>query len=111
MRLLLAPSAPQRLSIRLLQPSDKPPYRVKLSWEQPESLNGLLLEHYRLIYGPKSEQQAEGRDFTLTVENTDITLENLHAGQDYTFRLAAKNAIGYGEEVVESIRTEDSGKN
>lgn len=85
---------------RNLQVTDITTDSITLSWEAPESDGTCDVVQYQVDM--KDDQQT---DYTsvgkLSARITTYTVEYLHKGRLYRFRVRAKNAAGYSERAAE----------
>ncbi|KAF3837007.1 hypothetical protein F7725_004471 [Dissostichus mawsoni] len=70
-----------------------------LQWHPPAVTHGPL-QGYRLRFGRKDVDP-------LTREN-HYTTKEIHKGASYTFRLSARNKVGFGEETVKEVTTNEA---
>uniref|UniRef100_A0AAY4AQZ6 Receptor-type tyrosine-protein phosphatase S n=1 Tax=Denticeps clupeoides TaxID=299321 RepID=A0AAY4AQZ6_9TELE len=73
-----------------------------LQWHPPPNTHGLLLG-YRLRFGRKDVEPLTVIEFP--ERENHYTTKEIHKGAYYTFRLSARNKVGFGEETVKEITT------
>ncbi|XP_048358782.1 receptor-type tyrosine-protein phosphatase delta isoform X37 [Sphaerodactylus townsendi] len=71
-----------------------------IQWHPPADTYGPL-QGYRLRFGRKDIDTLKMREFT--EKDDHYTATDIHKGTSYVFRLAARNKVGFGEEVVKEI--------
>ncbi|XP_077201128.1 receptor-type tyrosine-protein phosphatase delta isoform X30 [Paroedura picta] len=71
-----------------------------IQWHPPPDTYGPL-QGYRLRFGRKDMDTVKMQEFT--EKDDHYTATDIHKGTSYVFRLAAKNKVGFGEEVVKEI--------
>uniref|UniRef100_A0A8C2IE29 Receptor-type tyrosine-protein phosphatase S n=1 Tax=Cyprinus carpio TaxID=7962 RepID=A0A8C2IE29_CYPCA len=73
-----------------------------LQWHPPTNTYGLL-QGYRLRFGRKDVEPLTVIEFS--ERENHYTTKEIHKGASYTFRLSARNRVGFGEETVKEITT------
>ncbi|XP_051577763.1 receptor-type tyrosine-protein phosphatase S-like isoform X12 [Myxocyprinus asiaticus] len=73
-----------------------------LQWHPPPNTYGPL-QGYRLRFGRKDVEPLTVIEFT--ERDSHYTTKEIHKGASYTFRLSARNKVGFGEETVKEITT------
>ncbi|XP_051554599.1 receptor-type tyrosine-protein phosphatase delta-like isoform X8 [Myxocyprinus asiaticus] len=73
-----------------------------LQWHPPPNTYGLL-QGYRLRFGRKDVEPLTVIEFS--ERDNHYTTKEIHKGASYTFRLSARNKVGFGEETVKEITT------
>ncbi|XP_035385716.1 receptor-type tyrosine-protein phosphatase delta isoform X10 [Electrophorus electricus] len=73
-----------------------------LQWHPPPNTHGLL-QGYRLRFGRKDVEPLTVIEFP--ERENHYTTKEIHKGASYTFRLSARNRVGFGEETVKEIST------
>ncbi|KAJ8008280.1 hypothetical protein DPEC_G00103170 [Dallia pectoralis] len=73
-----------------------------LQWHPPALTHGLL-QGYRLRFGRKDVDPLTVIEFP--ERENHYTTKEIHKGASYTFRLSARNKVGFGEETVKEIST------
>ncbi|KAL8203160.1 UNVERIFIED_CONTAM: hypothetical protein K2H54_043516 [Gekko kuhli] len=71
-----------------------------IQWHPPADTYGPL-QGYRLRFGRKDMDTFKTREFT--EKDDHYTATDIHKGTSYIFRLAARNKVGFGEEMVKEI--------
>nr|XP_056722658.1 receptor-type tyrosine-protein phosphatase delta isoform X11 [Euleptes europaea] len=71
-----------------------------IQWHPPADTYGPL-QGYRLRFGRKDIDTFKMREFT--EKDDHYTATDIHKGTAYVFRLAARNKVGFGEEMVKEI--------
>lgn len=71
-----------------------------IQWHPPADTYGPL-QGYRLKFGRKDMDTFKMREFT--EKDDHYTATDIHKGTSYVFRLAARNKVGFGEEMVKEI--------
>ncbi|XP_051785954.1 receptor-type tyrosine-protein phosphatase delta isoform X5 [Erpetoichthys calabaricus] len=71
-----------------------------IQWHPPVETFGPL-HGYRLKYGRKDTEVMTTLEFSEKEDHFTIT--DIHKGASYVFRLAARNKVGFGEEIVKEI--------
>uniref|UniRef100_A0A671NSL5 Receptor-type tyrosine-protein phosphatase S n=1 Tax=Sinocyclocheilus anshuiensis TaxID=1608454 RepID=A0A671NSL5_9TELE len=71
-----------------------------LQWHPPTNTYGLL-QGYRLRFGRKDVEPLTVIEFS--ERENHYTTKEIHKGASYTFRLSARNRVGFGEETVKEI--------
>jgi alpha-tubulin suppressor-like RCC1 family protein len=79
-----APSAPQALSVA---PADS---QATVTWLPPATDNGSHVVSYQVTVSPG------GKNVTVPSTRTNVTIDGLTNGSNYTFTTKAKNGFGYG---------------
>ncbi|XP_067118377.1 tyrosine-protein phosphatase Lar-like isoform X6 [Centruroides vittatus] len=87
-------------SIQLMQ--EEPHLQVQIQWTRPIHIYGQLLS-YRLSYGRTDGIHMEELEIN-PLDHTTI-VQNLDRGARYVFRLAGRNALGWGQESVAYLDT------
>ncbi|XP_059374970.1 receptor-type tyrosine-protein phosphatase S-like isoform X25 [Carassius carassius] len=75
-----------------------------LQWHPPTNTYGLL-QGYRLRFGRKDVEPLTVIEFS--ERENHYTTKEIHKGASYTFRLSARNRVGFGEETVKEITTHE----
>ncbi|XP_058636816.1 receptor-type tyrosine-protein phosphatase delta isoform X41 [Onychostoma macrolepis] len=73
-----------------------------LQWHPPTNTYGPL-QGYRLRFGRKDVEPLTIIEFS--ERENHYTTKEIHKGASYTFRLSARNRVGFGEETVKEITT------
>ncbi|XP_062865218.1 receptor-type tyrosine-protein phosphatase S-like isoform X8 [Trichomycterus rosablanca] len=73
-----------------------------LQWHPPPNTHGPL-QGYRLRFGRKDVEPLTVIEFP--ERENHYTTKEIHKGASYTFRLSARNKVGFGEETVKEIST------
>ncbi|XP_065105711.2 receptor-type tyrosine-protein phosphatase delta isoform X11 [Paramisgurnus dabryanus] len=73
-----------------------------LQWHPPPNTYGPL-QGYRLRFGRKDVEPLTVIEFS--ERENHYTTKEIHKGATYTFRLSARNKVGFGEETVKEITT------
>ncbi|XP_055795193.1 receptor-type tyrosine-protein phosphatase S-like isoform X28 [Salvelinus fontinalis] len=73
-----------------------------LQWHPPALIHGPL-QGYRLRFGRKDVDPLTIIEFP--ERENHYTTKEIHKGASYTFRLSARNKVGFGEETVKEIST------
>ncbi|XP_073763871.1 receptor-type tyrosine-protein phosphatase delta isoform X27 [Danio rerio] len=73
-----------------------------LQWHPPPNTFGPL-QGYRLRFGRKDVEPLTVIEFS--ERENHYTTKEIHKGASYTFRLSARNKVGFGEETVKEIST------
>lgn len=73
-----------------------------LQWHPPTLTHGPL-QGYRLRFGRKDVDPLTIIEFP--ERENHYTTKEIHKGASYTFRLSARNKVGFGEETVKEINT------
>ncbi|XP_076849193.1 receptor-type tyrosine-protein phosphatase delta isoform X23 [Brachyhypopomus gauderio] len=73
-----------------------------LQWHPPPNTHGPL-QGYRLRFGRKDVEPLTVIEFP--ERENHYTTKEIHKGASYTFRLSARNRVGFGEETVKEIST------
>ncbi|XP_050970888.1 receptor-type tyrosine-protein phosphatase S isoform X20 [Labeo rohita] len=73
-----------------------------LQWHPPANTYGAL-QGYRLRFGRKDVEPLTVIEFS--ERENHYTTKEIHKGASYTFRLSARNRVGFGEETVKEITT------
>ncbi|XP_016326882.1 receptor-type tyrosine-protein phosphatase delta-like [Sinocyclocheilus anshuiensis] len=73
-----------------------------LQWHPPTNTYGLL-QGYRLRFGRKDVEPLTVIEFS--ERENHYTTKEIHKGASYSFRLSARNRVGFGEETVKEITT------
>ncbi|XP_056103037.1 receptor-type tyrosine-protein phosphatase S isoform X48 [Rhinichthys klamathensis goyatoka] len=73
-----------------------------LQWHPPPNSYGPL-QGYRLRFGRKDVEPLTVIEFS--ERENHYTTKEIHKGASYTFRLSARNKVGFGEETVKEITT------
>uniref|UniRef100_A0A8C2ER76 Receptor-type tyrosine-protein phosphatase S n=1 Tax=Cyprinus carpio TaxID=7962 RepID=A0A8C2ER76_CYPCA len=73
-----------------------------LQWHPPTNTYGPL-QGYRLRFGRKDVEPLTVIEFS--ERENHYTTKEIHKGASYTFRLSARNRVGFGEETVKEITT------
>ncbi|XP_060093330.1 receptor-type tyrosine-protein phosphatase delta isoform X27 [Heteronotia binoei] len=71
-----------------------------IQWHPPADTYGPL-QGYRLRFGRKDMDTFKMREFT--EKDDHYTATDIHKGTSYVFRLAARNKVGFGEEIIKEI--------
>ncbi|KAG2466367.1 PTPRF phosphatase, partial [Polypterus senegalus] len=82
------------------QPLIKDVMLADAQWHPPVETFGPL-HGYRLKYGRKDTEVMTTLEFSEKEDHFTIT--DIHKGASYVFRLAARNKVGFGEEIVKEI--------
>jgi len=93
------PSAPTGLTVETYNAA------VTLYWVAPASNGGSNITHYKIYIGTTPGHETLN---TTTVTMLDYTVDNLHDGQVYYFKVAAVNAFGTGANSTEISATPGS---
>ncbi|XP_077962452.1 receptor-type tyrosine-protein phosphatase delta isoform X22 [Gasterosteus aculeatus] len=75
-----------------------------LQWHPPASTHGPL-QGYRLRFGRKDVVPLTVIEFP--ERENHYTTKEIHKGASYTFRLSARNKVGFGEETVKEVTTNE----
>lgn len=75
-----------------------------LQWQPPPNTYGPL-QGYRLRFGRKDVEPLTVIEFS--ERENHYTTKEIHKGATYTFRLSARNKVGFGEETVKEITTHE----
>ncbi|XP_062417008.1 receptor-type tyrosine-protein phosphatase S-like isoform X19 [Pungitius pungitius] len=75
-----------------------------LQWHPPASTHGPL-QGYRLRFGRKDVDPLTVIEFP--ERENHYTTKEIHKGASYTFRLSARNKVGFGEETVKEVTTNE----
>ncbi|XP_058481313.1 receptor-type tyrosine-protein phosphatase S-like isoform X18 [Solea solea] len=75
-----------------------------LQWHPPALTHGPLLG-YRLRFGRKDVDPLTVIEFP--ERDNHYTTKEIHKGASYTFRLSARNKVGFGEETVKEVTTNE----
>uniref|UniRef100_A0A8C6V705 Receptor-type tyrosine-protein phosphatase S n=1 Tax=Neogobius melanostomus TaxID=47308 RepID=A0A8C6V705_9GOBI len=75
-----------------------------LQWHPPASTHGPL-QGYRLRFGRKDVEPLTVIEFP--ERENHYTTKEIHKGASYTFRLSARNKVGFGEETVKEVTTNE----
>ncbi|XP_067379121.1 receptor-type tyrosine-protein phosphatase delta-like isoform X22 [Channa argus] len=75
-----------------------------LQWHPPAITHGLL-QGYRLRFGRKDVDPLTVIEFP--ERENHYTTKEIHKGASYTFRLSARNKVGFGEETVKEVTTNE----
>ncbi|XP_051757172.1 receptor-type tyrosine-protein phosphatase S isoform X48 [Ctenopharyngodon idella] len=75
-----------------------------LQWHPPPNTYGPL-QGYRLRFGRKDVEPLTVIEFS--ERENHYTTKEIHKGASYTFRLSARNKVGFGEETVKEITTSE----
>ncbi|XP_039525417.1 receptor-type tyrosine-protein phosphatase S isoform X30 [Pimephales promelas] len=75
-----------------------------LQWHPPPNSYGPL-QGYRLRFGRKDVEPLTVIEFS--ERENHYTTKEIHKGASYTFRLSARNKVGFGEETVKEITTHE----
>ncbi|KAK7909740.1 hypothetical protein WMY93_014424 [Mugilogobius chulae] len=75
-----------------------------LQWHPPASTHGPL-QGYRLRFGRKDVEPLTVIEFP--ERENHYTTKEIHKGASYTFRLSARNKVGFGEETVKEVTTQE----
>nr|XP_055072733.1 receptor-type tyrosine-protein phosphatase S-like isoform X23 [Misgurnus anguillicaudatus] len=75
-----------------------------LQWQSPPNTYGPL-QGYRLRFGRKDVEPLTVIEFS--ERDNHYTTKEIHKGATYTFRLSARNKVGFGEETVKEISTHE----
>ncbi|XP_059396023.1 receptor-type tyrosine-protein phosphatase S-like isoform X19 [Carassius carassius] len=75
-----------------------------LQWHPPTNTYGPL-QGYRLRFGRKDIEPLTVIEFS--ERENHYTTKEIHKGASYTFRLSARNRVGFGEETVKEITTHE----
>ncbi|XP_054656306.1 receptor-type tyrosine-protein phosphatase S-like isoform X21 [Dunckerocampus dactyliophorus] len=75
-----------------------------LQWHPPAVTHGLL-QGYRLRFGRKDLEPLTVIEFP--ERDNHYTTREIHKGASYTFRLSARNKVGFGEETVKEVTTNE----
>lgn len=76
-----------------------------LQWHPPASTHGPL-QGYRLRFGRKDVDPLTVIEFP--ERENHYTTKEIHKGASYTFRLSARNKVGFGEETVKEVTTNEA---
>lgn len=69
---------------------------VTLKWNKPKNDGGSKITAYQVeIRQPDSDVWEVANDYP--IKGNEFTVENLHAGKPYEFRVKAKNAAGWSD--------------
>lgn len=82
-----APGEPENLKIE-----DFTPNSVNLKWAAPENDGGSKVQEYVVQW----RRTGEKRWREVTVKDKEATIKNLEEGEEYEFKVAAKNKVGQG---------------
>ncbi|XP_047436480.1 receptor-type tyrosine-protein phosphatase S-like isoform X28 [Mugil cephalus] len=75
-----------------------------LQWQPPAVTHGPL-QGYRLRFGRKDVEPLTVIEFP--ERENHYTTKEIHKGASYTFRLSARNKVGFGEETVKEVTTNE----
>lgn len=75
-----------------------------LQWHPPAVTHGPL-QGYRLRFGRKDLEPLTVIEFP--ERDNHYTTREIHKGASYTFRLSARNKVGFGEETVKEVTTNE----
>ncbi|XP_047192002.1 receptor-type tyrosine-protein phosphatase S-like isoform X24 [Scophthalmus maximus] len=75
-----------------------------LQWHPPALTHGAL-QGYRLRFGRKDVDPLTVIEFP--ERENHYTTKEIHKGASYTFRLSARNKVGFGEETVKEVTTNE----
>lgn len=75
-----------------------------LQWHPPAITHGPL-QGYRLRFGRKDTDPLTVIEFP--ERENHYTTKEIHKGASYTFRLSARNKVGFGEETVKEVTTNE----
>ncbi|XP_069026416.1 receptor-type tyrosine-protein phosphatase delta-like isoform X17 [Embiotoca jacksoni] len=75
-----------------------------LQWHPPAVTHGAL-QGYRLRFGRKDVDPLTVIEFP--ERENHYTTKEIHKGASYTFRLSARNKVGFGEETVKEVTTNE----
>lgn len=75
-----------------------------LQWNPPAITHGPL-QGYRLRFGRKDVDPLTVIEFA--ERENHYTTKEIHKGASYTFRLSARNKVGFGEETVKEVTTNE----
>ena len=75
-----------------------------LQWHPPAITHGPL-QGYRLRFGRKDVDPLTVIEFP--ERENHYTTKEIHKGASYTFRLSARNKVGFGEETVKEVTTNE----
>ncbi|XP_056613863.1 receptor-type tyrosine-protein phosphatase S-like isoform X16 [Triplophysa dalaica] len=75
-----------------------------LQWHPPPNTHGPL-QGYRLRFGRKDVEPLTVIEFS--ERENHYTTKEIHKGASYTFRLSARNKVGFGEETMKEITTSE----
>ncbi|XP_049590266.1 receptor-type tyrosine-protein phosphatase delta isoform X29 [Syngnathus scovelli] len=75
-----------------------------LQWHPPAVTHGPL-QGYRLRFGRKDQEPLTVIEFP--ERDNHYTTREIHKGASYTFRLSARNKVGFGEETVKEVTTNE----
>lgn len=75
-----------------------------LQWHPPAVTHGPL-QGYRLRFGRKDVDPLTVIEFS--EGKNHYTTKEIHKGASYTFRLSARNKVGFGEETVKEVTTNE----
>lgn len=75
-----------------------------LQWHPPAVTHGPL-QGYRLRFGRKDVDPLTVIEFA--ERENHYTTKEIHKGASYTFRLSARNKVGFGEETVKEVTTNE----
>jgi len=71
-------------------------------WDPPNLLNGMDLQGYRLQFGRKDISPLATLEFD--PQEHHYSVESIHRGTTYVFKVSAKSRGGFGEEAVVELR-------
>nr|AAB91460.1 receptor tyrosine phosphatase [Hirudo medicinalis] len=95
------PSPPKGFTLSLMKEENP---IVLVTWQDPKFSHGVI-EGYLVAFGVKGESHVEERRFNGNIHR--FITPFLEKGATYEFKIAAKNAVGYGEYATEVITTPD----
>lgn len=71
---------------------------AKVRWDPPDLTNGMDLQGYRLQFGRKDVSPLATLEFT--TQERQYSVDKVHKGATYIFKMSAKSRGGFGEEAV-----------
>lgn len=75
-------------------------------WDPPDGTSGVDLQGYRLQYGRKDVAPLDTLEFA--PQERQYSVNRIHRGATYVFKVSAKNRRGFGEEATVELRVPEN---
>lgn len=79
---------------------------AKVRWDPPDLTNGMDLQGYRLQFGRKDVSPLATLEFA--AQERQYSVDNVHKGATYLFKISAKSRGGFGEEAVVELNVPEN---
>lgn len=79
---------------------------AKVRWDPPDLTNGMDLQGYRLQFGRKDVSPLDTLEFA--TQERQYSVDKVHKGATYVFKMSAKSRGGFGEEAVVELRVPEN---